>query len=355
MKAIIKKPIVLILLSVIFLVSCRDEVLIEIDESNLKANTNLASLMQRTALNDGSNDNIIDSANCFNIQLPVTVIANGLEIIVNSEEDFETIEDIFDEFDDDEDSIEIRFPYRIILSDFTEMVIHNQGEHNGFRNACNGENEIDDDIECLDFQYPIRGSIFNTTTEQTSRIVINNDKKMYDFIDDLGSDDVANIEFPIHVILFDGSEVSISSLEQLENVIENAKDDCDEDDDNDYNDDDCNGCSQQQILDILTNCNDWTVDKLELNDNDLEDNYAGYTFNFSNDGMITVQENSNNFSGTWTSSGNGNNIIVVINISGLPDFNANWRLHEIEQNGSKNKVDFRLMDDRLRFESSSCN
>ena len=351
----ISKPILFFILSIIFLTSCRDEVLVNIDES-LKANTALADLMQRTSLNDGSNDNIMDTANCFNIQLPVTVIVNGLEIFVDSEADFLTIEAIFDEFDDDDDSIEIEFPYRIILSDFTEIVINNQGEHNSFRNGCNGENEIDDDIECLDFKYPIGASIFNTTTEQTERIVINNDKEMHDFIKDLDNDDNANIEFPITVILSDGSEISVAGLGDLETVIDNAKDTCDEDDDFDFNDDDCLGCTQQQVLDVLTTCNDWIVDKLELNGtNNLEDNYIGYTFNFANDNTIAVQEGSNNFSGTWTSSGTGQNISVVIDISGLSDFNGNWNLHEIQQGASDTKVDLRRTnDDRLRFEST-CN
>ena len=346
-------------LTLLLFSSCRDEVIVDVGpsaEPALKANTALATLMQRTSLNDGSNDNIIDKANCFNLQLPVTVVVNGLEIIVDSEEDFDTIEDIFDEFDDDDDSIQINFPYSIVLSDFTVVVINDQGEHNGFMNGCNGENQSDDDIECIDFRYPIVVSIFDTVTEQTDRITINNDKGMHDFIHDLDEDDIVNITFPIVLILSDGTEISITSLDELETVIDNAKDDCDEDDDYDYNDDDCMGCTQQQVLDILTTCSDWTIDKLELNDiSDLEDNYVGFTFNFSNDGTITVQEGANNYSGTWSSSGMGQNMNVVINISSLPDFNGNWNLHEIQKNISETKVDLRRSNnDRLRYEST-CN
>jgi len=359
MKTNLMKLVFYTFLTLILFTSCRSE---EVDlvgpsaQPALKANTTLADLMQRTSLNDGSKDNIIDRANCFSLQLPVTVIVNGLEIIVDSEEDFDTIEDIFDEFDDDDDSIQINFPYSIILSDFTVVVINNQGEHNGFMNGCNGENQSDDDIECIDFRYPIVVSIFDTVTEQTDRITLNNDKAMHDFIDDLDEDDVVNITFPIVVILSDGTEISVTSLDELETVIENAKDDCDEDDDYDYNDDDCMGCTQQQVLEILTTCSDWTVDKLELNDiSDLEDNYVGFTFNFSNDGTLNVQDGANNYSGTWSSSGMGQHMNIVINISSLTDFNGNWNLHEIQKSTSESKVDLRRgNDDRLRFEST-CN
>ena len=89
------------------------------------------------------------------------------------------------------------------------------------------------------------------------------------------------LAFPIDVVLADGTDISIASLSQLEEVIDNAKDSCDEDDDFDYNDDDCDNCTTNQLADLITGCTNWTVDKLERNDQDLEDNYAGYQFNFA--------------------------------------------------------------------------
>ena len=358
MKRYITKLITISTLIVLLFSSCREEVTIDITGTNepvIKANTALAGLMQRTSLKDGSKDNIIDNANCFSIKLPVTVIANGEEITVTIEDDYDLIEDIFDEFEDDSDEIEIIFPVTLIFNNFNEMEITNQSDFNNFRNGCNGENEHDEDIECLDFKYPINASIYNTSTEQTNRIEINNDKEMHDFIEELDEDDVANITFPVMVTLFDGTEITITSLGQLENVIESAEDDCDEDDDYDYNDDDCMHCTEEQILDVLTNCSDWKVDKLKLNDNELQENYEDYIYNFGNDSTITVQNGTTTFNGTWSSSGMGNNIIVTIDISDLSDFNASWRLHEIEQSGSEREVDLRLNDNRLKFESNNCN
>ncbi len=72
------------------------------------------------------------------------------------------------------------------------------------------------------------------------------------------------------------------------------------------------------------------------------------------DGMLTVESNDDSYSGTWESSGDGNNIMVKIDIPDLTDFNETWNLHEIQQEGDENKVDLRLGDDRLRFESD-CN
>ena len=67
------------------------------------------------------------------MNLPVTVFANGIEIVVDSEEDLERIEETFDASDDDNDTLEIVFPITVTMSDYTEMVINNQAELNALR------------------------------------------------------------------------------------------------------------------------------------------------------------------------------------------------------------------------------
>lgn len=355
MKNTLKQLSLFLLALTITLVSCREEESVFIEgpqDEALAANSNIAGLLQNTATKDGSDDNIIDNASCISIELPVSVIVNDLEIIVDSPEDFETIEDIFDEFDDDEDVLEIIFPITIVLKDFSELVINNLDELEEFADDCKGENEFDDDIECADIKYPVTASVFNSNNEVIDTITFNNDQDLYEFIDDLDEDDVVRVNFPVTVILFDGTEVQTSNLDELEDVLEDAKDDCDEDDDNDFNDDDCDNCTTDQLSEVLVGCTDWSVDKLERNDEDLEDLYTGYRFNFANDGTLTADSSSESFSGTWESNGSGNNIDVVINIPNLSDFNATWNLHEIDQDASESDVDLRMGDDQLRFESN---
>lgn len=356
MKNTLKQLSLVLLALTISLVSCREEESIFIEgpqDETLAANSNIAGLLQNTATKDGSDDNIIDNASCISIELPVSVIVNDLEIIVDSPEDFETIEDVFDEFDDDDDVLEIIFPINIVLSDFTELIINNLDELEDFADDCEGENEFDDDIECADIKYPVTASVFNSNNEVIDTITLNNDQDLYEFVDDLDDDDVVRVNFPVTVILFDGTQVQASNLDELEDILDNAKDDCDEDDDNDFNDDDCDNCTTNQLSEVLVGCTNWSVDKLERNDEDLEDLYTGYRFNFTNDGTLTAESSSESFSGTWEINGSGNNIAVIINIPNLSDFNATWNLHEIELDGSESDFDLRMGDDdRLRFESN---
>lgn len=359
MKTKIKIALLFSFVLLILSTSCRTEETEFIQappEETLAPNSVVASLMAQTTLNDGSNDNIIDNANCFNIQLPVTVIVNGTEITVNSQDDYEDIEDLFDEFDDDIDTLEITFPIIIILSDFTEIVINNYTELYSYSNNCNGENESDDDIECLDFVYPISASIFNSNNEIISTIIFNNDSELHEFLEDFDESEIVSLNFPITVVLLDGSQITINNLAELQDTIELYDDYCDEDDDYDYNDDDCNNCDTNQLESILTGCSDWYVDKLERDGNDYDDAYEGYLFNFFNDGTLSVSWGSTTVYGTWSASGSGNNILVVIDIPDLPYCNNNWYLHEIEQYSGETKVDFRVGDDdRLRYENDNCN
>lgn len=358
MKSSIGFTITIWLFTMILFTSCRTEEIESIQappEETLSVNSIVANLMQQITMNDGSNDNIIDSSNCFNVQLPVTVIVNGSEFIVNSEDDYEEIEDVFDEFDDDDDDIIITFPIVIILNDFTEITINNYTEFYSYSSNCNGENESDDDIECIDFQYPITASIFNSENELISAVTFINDNQFYDFIDEIDENDFVSIDFPISVVLSDGTQITINNLIELEDTIEIFSDDCDEDDDYDYNDDDCDNCDTNQLEAILTSCSDWVVDKLERDGIDYDNYYDDYLFNFFTDGTISVLDSGDTVYGTWSSSGVANNIMVTINIPNLDYCNNDWYLHEIDQGLNETKVDFRVGDDdRLRYENN-CN
>ncbi|WP_299272060.1 hypothetical protein [uncultured Psychroserpens sp.] len=349
------KPILLLVIGFLFtMTSCRTEDDLAIDppvEDTIEANSTIANLMSNVASNDGSDDNIIDNANCLSVQLPVTVTVNGIEITINDDDGYQDIEDIIDLFDDDVDSVVISYPITVILTDFSTVTVNSDSELAILVADCNGENEDDDDIECIDFQYPITASIYDENNDLINSITINNDNDMYDFIDDLDEFAAVTINFPIIVIFIDGTTQTINNIQELEGVIEMADDSCDEDDDNDFDDDDCDNCTTNDLETVFADCSEWTVDKLERNDDDLEDNYVGYVFEFNSDGTILVTQGTNSFNGTWEASGTGNNISVVINVTGLPDFNDTWNLHEIEQDDDEVDVDLRLGDDRLRFES----
>ena len=347
------KPLLFLLLGLLIIfTSCRSENDLSIDppaEEALTANSAVALLLLKTALNDGSSDNIIDSANCLSVQLPVTLTVNGTTLIVNNEDGYQEIEDIIDSFNDDIDSIVISYPIVVVLEDYSTVTVNSDTELRALASNCAGENENDDDIECIDFQYPITASVFNINNDVINTITINNDNDMYDFIDDLDQFTAVTINFPIALLLADGTTQNVSTIQELENAIEAAEDTCDEDDDYDYDDDDCDFCTTNDLDSLFATCTDWEVSELERNDTDLTDSYDGYLFSFNNDGTLTVVDGTATWNGTWTASGTGNNITVTINLNGLPDFNTTWNLVEIEQEPGEANFDLQLGDDELSF------
>ncbi|WCO00623.1 hypothetical protein [Psychroserpens ponticola] len=358
MKTAFKFVSILLFTFALVLTSCRKEESEFIEtppEDTLEPNSLIADLMLRTVTNDGSNDNILDLANCINIKLPITVTANSTEIVINSETDYNKVEYIFDEEYDDINVLNISFPITIVYTDYSEAIMNNIDDLYNTADICNGENIADEDIECIDFVYPFSVSIFNTNNEQLSTEVFTNDKELYHFIKTISTEDIVSIDFPISVELTDNSQFEIYSMTELQTSIENHQNDCDEDDDFDHDDDDCDQCTQELVADFLTGCQDWYVDKLKKNNVDYNTIYDGYDFNFFTNGTVSVYWNSTTAYGSWSITGTANDIILTIDIPTLPLCNNNWELQEINNNTGLTKVDFILnTDDRLRYRNN-CN
>ena len=355
----LKRFLFLPLIVLMTFTSCQDEVVDVTDpneQETLVANSALTNFMQNTATRDGSFDNIIDNANCISVNLPVTIIVNGVEITIDTEEDLAVIEAIFDQFNDDEDEVEIVFPITIILNDYTEIVINNLEELAQFVEECSGENEEDDDIECIDFQYPISISIYDSNFQLTDTVEINDDEELYNFIESLEGGVIASINFPVTMILADGSTVIVNNNDELQTAIEEAEDACDEDDDNDYDDDDNNDVPVEDLNILCSNCT-WSVARLEIDNEDIEDQYVGYVFTFVPEGPVYVEDPSGTiYEGTWALTENDNGIPALsLNVPDFPDFNNDlWLLNEIIENGDDIYVDFRNGEDRLKFERLEC-
>ena len=65
---------------------------------------------------------------------------------------------IFDKYYDDDDYLEYVYPIVITLSDYTDVTIENKAQFEEYKAECK---EDDDDIECVDFKYPLSYSVFN--------------------------------------------------------------------------------------------------------------------------------------------------------------------------------------------------
>jgi hypothetical protein len=287
----------LFLIALAVLMGCQqeaEEVKLPKPEEAFTASSNAAKLFKEVTMRDGSYDNILDSSSCVSLILPVTVIVNGQEFTVSSEDEFKLIERVLDESAEDEDEVNLQYPVTIVLPDHTQRAITNEDELENYTDQCT-EDGFDDDIECIDFVYPIKLTVYNTSTQISTVVTIDSDKQLYDFIESLEDEDLVGFKFPVTMVLSDGSELIVNNVEELEIVIENAENDCDEDDDNDFDDDDVDTSTLEAIL----TDGSWKISYYfdETNQTTL---YNNFTFTFNIDGTVVANNGSEDFLGTWT-------------------------------------------------------
>lgn len=255
----------------------------------------MATLLQRISLKDGSADNIIDHASCITLVFPLTVTVNGIDVSLKNIDDLGTVEDILDASTDDDDKIKIWFPLTVMLEDFGKVTVQDESDLSDLVKKC-VEGGSDDDIECVDFNYPFEIALYKTDSQVADVITIDDDEELYLFLAGLKSEDLVSFMFPVSITLSDGETVSILNNSMLADMIKDVLDDCDEDDDDDHNDDD--NIDSETFVNILTS-GEWVVTYFFEDDDDETADFEGYTFTFASDGKFSVYKSGEEFEGSW--------------------------------------------------------
>ncbi|EAR02080.1 hypothetical protein FB2170_02315 [Maribacter sp. HTCC2170] len=297
----------------------------EAQEQAINASSSTAKLIEDTCSNDGSFDNIVDESSCFNINFPYTVNVNGVELTINSIENLDMIEEIFDALEDDEDVLDIIFPITITMADYAEVTINGIEDLRELAQDCK-EGGDDDDIECIDFVYPITMYTFDLNNEETGNIIVESDKDLRRFFAGLDKDDLISMDFPVTLKLYDDTEMVVNSNAEMAAAIENAKELCDEDDDNDHNDDDF---TQERLEEYLVEC-PWLIHEVKR-DNQLQtDQYIDYVMNFTEDGAVkVVDREGNELNGTWSTRVAEHKVMLKMEFDDLVDFTLEWFVYEL--------------------------
>jgi len=325
---------IILLLTALSFTACQSEDPLDIqvnEEQTLMASSSTAKLMEDTVSNDGSHDNIIDGSSCFDIRFPYTVSVNGVEITINSEDDFQVIEDLFDAIEYDDDVLDIIFPIVITMADYTEVTINGIEDLREVAAQC-VEGGDDDDIECIDVLYPVTLFTYNPNVQETGSVTVNSDKELRRFFAGLEPTDLISIEFPVMFEMFDGTKVTVNSNSELADAIERAKNACDEDDDNDHNDDDF---TEERLDSLLVEC-PWLVKELKRNNQDNTDYYFDYALNFKEDGTVIARDREGNMlNGAWSTHVSDYRVKLTLEFEFIEDFTLDWFVYEIDKDRIK--------------------
>lgn len=309
------------LLSVLFF-SCQKEEneVIQDPAQNLNKTSPLVNLLARVSQNATSQDNVLDNSSCFSVQLPVTVIVNGANVVVATEADYQTVQDAIDAFSDDDDIVNFIYPITIQYQNFSTQVINNADTLDDVLDDC-GEDDDFNEIDCVTINYPVVLNIYDSNNQLASTLTINSDTQFYNFIEDLDDNEFIAINYPISVTDSNGNNLVISSNSQLEDVIEESIDDCD--------DNSSGGGGSAAFSDVITNGTWYISYFFEDDDNDTSD-YIGYNFTFSASGSITVVKASATTSGNWSNYIDSGDDIMELNFndSNLDELEEDWEITE---------------------------
>ena len=274
----------------LFLMSCQTEEneVIQDPNQNLTNVSPLTTLMTRVTQNPTSGDNIMDNSSCFSVVLPATVIVNGQNIVVSTQADYQTVQDAIDAFSNDDDIVNFIYPITIQFQNFSTQVLQDSDDLDDVIDDC-GEDDGFDEIDCISFNFPIVINVYNANNQLANTITINNNTDLYNFLENLEDNEYVAIQYPISLIDSNGVNVTITSNDQLEDVIEDSIDDCD---------DSPSGGGSSALSSIIVE-GTWYVSYF-FDDTDETSDYAGYNFTFNVSGTATAVKNTTTINGSWS-------------------------------------------------------
>lgn len=195
------------------------EVLTEESEASFTAGSEFYNLVERSSMHDGSNDDELDESPCFSLRFPYDVEVAGVEIKIASAVDLEVVLESIDEIGSEEFSLQ--FPITLTLSNYENVTISDPEEFEEFQDACGDAIEEDEaPITCVEIEYPVKLFVYNTNTQQTNSANIANKQQLYVFLQNKGSNEVFNFEYPITVLYNGTTELDVNNSTDFRNALE---------------------------------------------------------------------------------------------------------------------------------------
>lgn len=222
MNLSLKKIAILILLP-ISIFGCMKEIdLTEGENPNTNnVNSETTNYYKRIGMYDGSFDDLIDNISCSSVKLPVSLLANNIPLTITKTADYQLVLNIFNQSPFDTDIVIFNFPITIFNQDYSQTTVTSQEQLNNLSAVCD---QAIGAITCVDIVYPIKISLYNPTTEQTTIVSIINDRNLFDFMANLSVNEVYSVQYPINVSTVGNVKISVIGDGQLKTIINDCLD-----------------------------------------------------------------------------------------------------------------------------------
>lgn len=303
----------------LFLLSCQNDM----DEQKNNASETvtisspLTSYLQRVAMVQTVQDNVIDGSTYCTIKLPYTITVNNVQIAVNTTADYQKVLDNINESTDDDDIVKIDFPVTMVYYNYIEKNIPNEADFNSLIDYWNMYPDLLSKINGLNINYPITINIYNSANQVASSVSIISDQAFFNFIKNLNSSQYISLKYPISIVDYHNQIKPINNNSDFENAIKYAIDYCPE-----------NNIVSVDFTETIIN-GTWTIPYF-FDDSEKTASYTGYSFVFKSDKSVVATKGAITETGTWESTiqNNVREFTITFNSELLSKLNSNWKLFE---------------------------
>ncbi len=199
---------------VMLLVGCQKEnfeIVEEEQETSFVLDAESKEMIQSVTSHDGRFDDVVDKSSCFSINFPYEVIQEGKAIPIEGIEDLESLNPYL--------PVIPKFPIEISFATYETLSVPSESEFNSLVVSCANGQLYDDRIVCVDFEYPISVSIYETQSQSFETLIFNHDKDVFMGVKEIPLDALVNLQFPITLHYYDGTYRVIQDIEDLKQSI----------------------------------------------------------------------------------------------------------------------------------------
>ncbi|MCC9016237.1 hypothetical protein [Flavobacterium lipolyticum] len=303
----------------LFLLSCQSET-DEKDDTAQGTVTNvspLATYLQRVAMVQTVQDNVIDGSSYCTIRLPYTVTVNNVKIAINSTADYKKVTDNINANAYDDDIVKIDFPVKMVYYNYIEKNIPAESDFKALIDYWNLNPDLLSKINGLNINYPITINSYNSSNQIASSVSIISDQAFFNFIKNLNSSQYISLRYPISIADYNNQTKSIANNLEFENAIKYAIDNAPE-----------NNLVTLDFVQTITK-GSWEIPYF-FDDSEKTPSYTGYSFVFKSDKSVVATKGAASQTGQWESTlQNGvREVKIEFNSEPLNKLNRNWKLFE---------------------------
>lgn len=184
------------------------------------SNSEATNHYKRIGMYDGSFDDFMDNIACSSVKLPVSLLANNIPLTITNTADYQLILNIFNLSPIDIDTVVFNFPITILNQDYSQTSIASQAQFDNLSAACDQAitNNLSA-ITCVDIVYPIKISLYNTATEQTTIITVVKDRDLFNFMTNLSVNELYSVQYPINAVITGNVNITVTDDNQLKSII----------------------------------------------------------------------------------------------------------------------------------------